>query len=67
MQQRKACLCYPEDKLKRAWDLLVGFLLLYTCLMVPYRLAFNFFDDDPLERVLINLLIDFMFLADIVV
>ena len=38
---RTPWMLYPEDKIKRSWDIIMGLLLIATCLHIPYKLAFN--------------------------
>lgn len=33
--------------MKMQWDLFFAFLLIYSCLMTPVKIAFTFEDDDP--------------------
>ena len=32
---------YPEDTFKSRWDLFLTFVLLGTCIITPYRIAFG--------------------------
>ena len=58
------CLIYPEDKYKSNWDLLMAVLLIFTCMVTPYRIAFS--EDDALW-ITINYTVDFLFFCDIIV
>lgn len=63
---RVPCLIYPEDPFKELfWDTLLSFILLATCLLVPFTLAFS----EELESVKwynqLNYVIDLFFLLDI--
>ena len=33
---------YPENNFRQRWELFIALLLLYTCCVTPYVLAFNF-------------------------
>lgn len=37
---------YPEDTWKEQWDLFVSLILIFTCAVTPFRLAFTESDDD---------------------
>ena len=40
-QQRAACIFYPTDGWKEAWDMFILFAILYSAVLVPYRICFN--------------------------
>ena len=63
---KKKFILYPEDTAKSYWDVFITTVLLITCIMTPWRIAFGE-DVDPLEWIIINYSIDFFFLIDIVV
>lgn len=65
--KRKTCMLYPDDLKKKTWDIIVGVLLLLTCLYVPYRLSLGFNKQDTKTMVAVNLSVDFIFLMDILV
>ncbi len=46
------------------WDILVGVLLIYTALVAPIRIAFE--DETPVGWLAVDLVIDSLFLGDIV-
>lgn len=61
----KGCrLIHPEHPGKRAWDIFIGALLIYTALFVPFRLAFE--DEASLGVQVWDFMVDGLFLADIV-
>lgn len=62
---RNPCMVYPEDKMKPPWDLFLAFVLLFSCLVSPYRIAFV--EKDNLTWLIINNTVDFLFLMDIVI
>ena len=55
---------YPNHEWKKTWDGMITLVLLFTCMMTPYRIAFS--DSDPLSWTIINLIIDSMFLIDMI-
>ena len=54
----------PEGSFRRGWDMVVGLLLVYTALALPYRVAFE--DSTPLGWMIIDGIMDCFFVADIV-
>ncbi|KAK3742118.1 hypothetical protein QZH41_004762 [Actinostola sp. cb2023] len=48
---------------KTSWDWLIIILTLYTTVSVPFIVCFNF---NPLELAIIDMLVDWLFIADIV-
>jgi Ion transport protein len=54
---------YPDDDLKNFWDLVITVLLVFVCLVTPYRTAL--IDQEDFNWIIINHLIDFIFLVDI--
>ena len=61
--ERKMFLLYPEDKEKSYWDIYITIVLLVSCILTPYRIAFGG-NDTPLEWKFIEYYIDFSFLVD---
>ena len=64
---RKRFLIYPEDQPKVFWDLFITTVLLVSCLLTPFNLAFGELNNDPLEWIIINYTIDICFLIDIII
>ena len=58
-------LLYPEDQNKVSWDLFITFILMISCILTPYNIAF--IDDEPLHWKIINFTIDSLFAIDIIV
>lgn len=54
---------YPENSVKASWDNLITILLIFTCVITPYRIAFE--SVDTLGWSITNYTIDFLFLIDI--
>lgn len=63
-EKKDKCLLYPENEYKAAWDYVVTALLVFTCVVTPYRIAFEL--EDTLGWLITNYWIDFMFLVDII-
>ena len=66
---RKWYLLYPEDNVKKNWDMFVNYLLIYTCISMP--LFISFYKPDKEKGidtwVLINIIVDIFFGMDIIV
>lgn len=58
-------LLYPDDSFKSAWTLLLSFILGYTCVVTPYRVAFLSSEDDTETWLIIDWLTDSIFWLDI--
>ena len=65
--KRVKWLIYPDDSLKRAWDMFLGFALIITCLTIPFHLALYFDEPDPSAIIVFNLILDIVFFVDIVI
>jgi hypothetical protein len=70
-QNKKPYLFYPEDQYKVYWDLFITMILLISCLITPWRIAFADLKkidiEEPLHWEIINYLIDGLFAVDIFV
>jgi hypothetical protein len=64
--KRVRWLLYPEDTFKQTWDLIITFILIVSCFITPFRLAFDI-DDESLKWKVIGYLIDCMFLVEMIV
>lgn len=53
----------PDDPFKKKWDLIIAFMLIFTALVSPYRIAFV--DVDTLEWTVIETIIDCIFGVDL--
>ena len=58
-------MCYPEESLKSNWDILMTVILLTTCLMTPWSIAFPAEDESALD--IVNYTIDAFFIIDMIV
>ena len=64
-ENKKKFMLYPEDAITDNWQLFITMILLITCIIVPFRIAF--FTTDDFTWQTINNSIDFMFLMDIII
>lgn len=62
---KRLYLFYPEDSPKQYWDLFITLILLISCIIVPYRIAFGEIEE-PLQWKMINYSIDSFFTIDII-
>lgn len=53
------------DQLKTSWDIFVMMVLIFSCLTIPYRIAFV--KEDTLLWEVVNIVVDLCFLIDIIV
>jgi hypothetical protein len=56
---------YPDDHFVGIWDIYIAFVLVFSCMTVPYRLAL--ISEDTLAWVYINGFVDICFLLDIII
>ncbi len=66
-RKRPSCLCKLQDKKKVWWDLLIMFLATWNCFSIPFDVAFANDFDTPVFMEITNSMIDFLFIADVVV
>ena len=65
---RRHLLFYPTDTIKvMVWDLMISVILLLTCFVTPFNLAFGEEVDAVVWYVVFNYSIDFLFLIDIII
>jgi len=57
-------LLYPEDRIKTYWDLFITIILIITCILAPWKIAFS---KDSVEIMVISTLIDITFLIDMII
>ena len=58
------CVIHPHSAFKKGWNIVVVVLLLYTSLIMPYRLAFT--DADSGGWFVVERMVDGLFFADVV-
>ena len=61
---KKSCLIDPNNPWKMRFDIYILFIMLFTAIVVPWRLAFH--SEDSIPWIIINAIIDLSFLIDIV-
>lgn len=64
---RKPWIIYPEDKFKTIWDIIQSVVLLLSCILTPFNLAFATEVEEVLWYTMFNYAIDIIFLIDIIV
>lgn len=64
-QQRVSNLIYPDEKNKEAWDLFMTVILLVTCVLTPYNIAFVPIED--ITSKIVSGAIDVLFAIDMIV
>ena len=57
----------PNDSFKIKWDLLVMLLAIFNCLFVPVNISFELEELHSVGFTIGNLVIDFLFLVDILI
>lgn len=58
-------LIYPDEKNKEAWDLFMTFILLITCVLTPYNIAFV--PNEDITSWIVSCAIDVLFAIDMLV
>ncbi len=56
----------PKSDKKKLWDIWISIVLIFSCIAVPYRLAFVAGDDDIIWQILTNL-VECFFIIDIII
>ena len=56
----------PNSNKKKIWDLWISIVLIFSCIEVPYRLAFISGDDDITWQILSNL-VNIFFIIDMII
>ncbi|KAL1515622.1 hypothetical protein AB1Y20_002241 [Prymnesium parvum] len=60
------CVVHPHSDLRLAWDLVSALFLLYNMVVVPFRLCFDSFSECPQAAWLFEAVVDWFFVADVV-
>ena len=55
---------HPDSSCRRYWDAWIALLLIYTAVVIPFRVAFE--DATPLAWLTLDLCLDFVFILDII-
>lgn len=64
-ENRKKYMLYPEDTIKGYWDLIISLVLILTCSITPYAIAF--IEEQDQSLFILDLIIDVLFAIDIIV
>lgn len=64
-KKKRNCLIYPQDKIKTLWTVVIVFLLIYTAIFVPYKIAFIETESEVLK--IVEATVDILFGIDIIV
>ena len=56
---------YPEDHFKKYWDIFIAMVLVFSCLVTPYRVALV--EEDTAAWKSLNSVVDILFLFDILI
>ena len=64
IKNKKKFMIYPDDEFKNNWDMFVSAVLILTCVVTPVRIVFV--ENEPIGWIIVNNLVDFIFLMDIV-
>ena len=62
-EARRCCVLHPQSGFRRSWNFVVVALLLYTVLVMPFRLAFS--DTDNTGWFYTERTVDFLFFLDV--
>lgn len=65
-EKRIKWMFYPEDGFKIFWDLFIMLVIVFSCIIIPIRIAFGGIDDSKGWKI-VNYVMDFIFLIDIIV
>ena len=57
-------ICRPENSFRLKWDIFVSLLIVYSTVVVPFRICFEV-ELQPMEQILEYVLVDLVFLLDI--
>ena len=55
---------YPEFKFKKHWDLYITIILIFSCIEIPYNLAF--IPDDDWNFIILEAIVSLFFAIDII-
>ena len=64
-ENKKRFMFYPEDSWVDYWSGFITLVLIFACIVTPYRIAFV--EKDALDWIIINGFVDFLFLMDILI
>jgi hypothetical protein len=61
---RPTCMIFSTDKFKIYWDIWIVFLLIFVCIIIPYRIAF--IDKETDTWSILFYVFDFFFWLDMI-
>ena len=61
----KRFMIYPEEKFKKYWDLYITIVLVFSCIEIPYNLAF--IPDDNISFIILEAVASLFFALDIII
>ena len=64
-QMEHRCIIYPENELKAHWDIFISLVLIFTCIVTPYRIALV--ENDTVGWTVSNYTIDGFFVIDMII
>lgn len=64
IENKKCLIVYPDQIIKTYWDILFFIILVFTCISMPYRIAFV--ETDTFSWEILNAIIDVFFGIDII-
>lgn len=62
---RRRCMFYPEDTLKGYWDLVISLILIITCSITPFAIAF--YEQNDTSWNVFDFVTDIFFFVDIII
>ena len=62
---KKKIMFYPEDSWIDYWSGFITLVLIFACVVTPYRIAFV--EKDGVDWIIVNFFVDFLFLLDILI
>ena len=65
LKKKRNCLLLPHDRFKTIWTVIIVFLLIYTAIFVPYKIAF--IEQESTFLQVLEAMVDILFGIDIVV
>jgi len=65
--KRRRCLCGFQENRRVRWDLLIMVLAIFSCIQVPYQIAFLENRDTGTLLYVFNQIVDFIFILDVII
>ena len=64
-KEKRACILMPSNRFKTTWTVIIVFLLAYTAIFVPFRIAFM--EKETVGLTVVEAIVDILFGFDILV